>query len=228
MVTLPLLATWYATGNNIIVVADTARRIDHIRLESSEETPEERSGFQHPDLLAWVRENRPRLAAAAVTILAGYCAAGRPDMRLTPWGSFEGWSALVRQAVVWAGMPDPASTRRELATQADRDAAGLRTLLDGLQEMDPDGRGVTVATMVKRLGEYPNEYDTLRAAIWEAVPSKDGKFPTPRSIGMKLHHLRKRVIGGRFLDSKELRAGVLWFVRGVEKCGTSVLAAARD
>jgi hypothetical protein len=221
MVTLPLLATWWATGNNVIIMADTARRIDHIRLESPEETPEERSGFQHADLLAWVRGNRPRLAAAAVAMLAGYCAAGRPDMRLTPWGSFEGWSNLVRQAVVWAGMPDPASTRRELATQADRDAAALRMLLEGLLEMDPDARGVSVATMVKRLGEYPNEYDTLRAAIWEAVPSKNGQFPSPRSIGQKLHHLRKRVIGGRFLDSKELRAGMLWTVQGVEKCGKS-------
>ena len=71
MVTIPLMATWWATGNNVIVVADTARRIDHIRLESNEETPEERSGFHHADLLAWVREHRPRLAAAAVTILAG-------------------------------------------------------------------------------------------------------------------------------------------------------------
>ncbi len=219
MVTLPLLATWYATGNNIIVVADTARRIDHIRLESSEETPEERSGFHHADLLAWVRENRPRLAAAAVTIVAGYCAAGRPDMRLTPWGSFEGWSALVRSAVVWAGMPDPASTRRELATQADRDAAALRMLLEGLLEMDPDSRGVSVATMVKRLGEYPDEYEPLRAAIWEAVPSRDGRFPTPRSIGQKLHHLRHRVIGGRFLDSKDAKMGILWLVRQAESGG---------
>jgi hypothetical protein len=80
--------------------------------------------------------------------------------------------------------------------------------------MDPDGRGVTVATIVKRLAEYPNEYDTLQAAIWEAVPSKDGRFPTSRSIGQKLHHLRKRVIGGRFLDSKDSNQGAVWAVRG--------------
>lgn len=221
MVTLPLLATWYATGNNVILVADTVRRIDHIRLESPEETPEERSGFQHPDLLAWVRENRMRLAAATVTMLAGYCAAGRPDMGLTPWGSFEGWSALVRQVVVWCGLPDPAATRRELATQADRDAAGLRMLLDGLEEMDPDGRGMTVATIVKRLAECTDEYDTLRSAIWETVPSREGKFPTSRSIGMKLHHLRKRVIGGRFLDSRPSRQGDVWYVSRIEKRGTS-------
>jgi hypothetical protein len=32
--TLPLYATWYATGNNVILAADTSRRVVHIRLES--------------------------------------------------------------------------------------------------------------------------------------------------------------------------------------------------
>ena len=108
---IPLFATWYATGNNVILAADTARRTLHIRLESPLESPEERAGFRHPALLAWIRQERGRLAVAPVTILAAYCAAGRPDMGLRPWGSFEAWSGLVRQAVVWVGMPDPAETR---------------------------------------------------------------------------------------------------------------------
>ena len=70
---VPLFATWYATGNNVILAADTARRTLHIRLESPEESPEERSGFRHADLLKWVRAERARLATAAVTILAAYC-----------------------------------------------------------------------------------------------------------------------------------------------------------
>jgi hypothetical protein len=47
---IPLYATWYATGNNVILVGDTARRVVHIRLESPEENPEERADFHHPDL----------------------------------------------------------------------------------------------------------------------------------------------------------------------------------
>ena len=30
-----------------------------------------------------------------------------PDLRLPAWGSLEGWSGLVRSAVVWAGLSDP-------------------------------------------------------------------------------------------------------------------------
>src|SRR5262249_14668759 len=86
----PLYMTWFATGTNVAVAADTARRICHCRLESPEERPEERSEFQHPNLLAWVGANRGRLLAAALTILRAYCAAGRPDLGLPAWGSFEG------------------------------------------------------------------------------------------------------------------------------------------
>ncbi len=106
MAEAPLYMTWYATGNNVAVAADTARRICHIRLESPNEKPEERNNFRHSDLLTWVGENRNRLLKAALTILRAYCAAGRPDQHLPAWGSFEGWSRLVRSAVVWVGLPE--------------------------------------------------------------------------------------------------------------------------
>ena len=94
MAEAPLYMTWYATGNNVGIAADTARRCCHIRLESAHERPEERTDFDHPNLLAWIGQNRLRLLTAALTILRGYCAAGRPDLHLPAWGSYEGWSAL--------------------------------------------------------------------------------------------------------------------------------------
>ena len=57
----PLYMTWFATGNNVMIAADTARRVCHIRLESPCERPEERGGFRQPDLLAWIGENRAEL-----------------------------------------------------------------------------------------------------------------------------------------------------------------------
>ncbi|MCX7428871.1 MAG: hypothetical protein NTW96_25000, partial [Planctomycetia bacterium] len=218
---IPMYATWYATGNNVILAADTARRVCHVRLESPEEMPEERTGFHHPDLLAWVRHERPRLAAAAVTLLAAYCAAGRPDMKLKPWGSFEGWSDLVRQAVVWAGMADPGESRRELASVADREAVALRQLLESWHELDPHGQGVTLADVIRELADRPNDYEAVRAALFELAPPRDGKTLNPRSIGMKFHHLRRRVIAGLFLDSRTTRLGAMWTVGGGEKCGTN-------
>ena len=177
---VPLYATWYATGNNVILVGDTARRVVHIRLESSEENPETRADFHHSDLLAWVHQERPRLTAAAVSILAAYCAAGRPDMRLPAWGSFEEWSDLVRQAVVWSGLPDPGSTRTELTSQADREAVALRQLIAGWEEVNPSGCGMTVGEALRELAEHPTEYDALRDRAFRACTATqwhDVEFP---------------------------------------------------
>jgi len=219
---IPLYATWYATGNNVVLVGDTARRVVYIRLESPEENPEERGGFTHPDLLGWVRQERPRLIAAALTILAGYCAAGRPDLRLTPWGSYEAWSGLVRQAVAWTGMPDPAVTRAELASQSDREAVALRRLIAGWEEIAPMGRGMTVAAVLRELATCHDQYDALRDALFELAPPRDGKTLNPRSVGMKLHHLRRRVVGGKFLDRKDNRDNsAVWAVFQTGTTGTT-------
>ncbi len=115
---------------HVVLLADTARRVCHIRLESPEENPENRSDLRHPNLEAYIRRRRGELLAAALTILVGYIRNGRPDQDLPAWGSFEGWSGLVRSAVVWAGLPDPAATRHELAEQADVTASHLGLLLD--------------------------------------------------------------------------------------------------
>src|SRR5690606_32223409 len=106
------------------------------------ENPEQRVDFKHKNLLAWVAKNRSELLSAALTILAAYCRAGRPDQHLKPWGSFEGWSDLVRQAIVWIGMPDPGETREELARSSDREAAALRALIESWHEIDPEGTGL--------------------------------------------------------------------------------------
>jgi len=218
---VPLYATWYATGNNVILAGDTSRRIVPIRLESREENPEERAGFLHSNLLAWVRQERPRLTVAALTILSAYCAAGRPHMNLTPWGSFEAWSDLIRNAIVWAGLPDPGSTRIALTSQSDHEAAALRQLLAGWEEIDPSGSGMTTVEIIRTLVGNPSDYDAIRGALWELCPPRNGKDFTPRSLGMKLSHLRRRFVGGYCLDSRDSKHGAIWSVNRAEAGDTS-------
>jgi hypothetical protein len=99
------------------------------------------TSFQHPTLLSWVGENRGRLLGAALTILRGYCAAGRPDMGLPARGSFEGWSDLVRSAVVWIDLPDPGETRVLLQDAADVTAECMAVLLECWEKMVRLGAG---------------------------------------------------------------------------------------
>jgi hypothetical protein len=173
MAEAPLYMTWFATGNNVVLGGDTPRRVCHVRLESPDENPEQRDDFRHPNLLRWVKGHRARLLAAALTVLRGYCVAGRPDQGLPTWGSYEGWSGLVRAAVVWVGLPDPGATRLLLQEHADVAASAMAVLLAGWEQMDPDRRGLTAAEVVKKLQREdrdltftpPSYYADMRGAI---------------------------------------------------------------
>ncbi|MEX2168091.1 MAG: hypothetical protein WD851_02170 [Pirellulales bacterium] len=215
IVEMPLVTTWAATGNNVVLLADTSRRVCHIRLESKLENPEERIGFKHANLLGWVRDERPRLLAAALTILYAYCRAGSPSQNLKAWGSFEEWSELVRQALVWIGMPDPGETREELARSSDREAAALRAIVQGWSEIDSGKTGLTAATLLKRLEQSPEGYEPFRSAILDLCPAPAGKLPGPRSLGNKLRNLRGRVVGGKAIDSRDQHGTSVWFVADV-------------
>jgi hypothetical protein len=200
MMEAPLYMTWYATGNNVTIAADTARRVCHIRLESPVERPEERQGFRHPDLLAWVGLNRGPLLTAALVILRGYCAAGRPDPRLPAWGSFQGWSGLVRSAVVWVGLPDPAETRLQLQAQADVAAESMATILECWERLDPLRRGLTAAEIIQKLGkDLPENLPALYADLRDAVEELIGKLDA-RALGNRLRTYRRRIFKGRFID----------------------------
>lgn len=112
---IPVVGTWWATGNNIEPIGDTVRRVLLIKLEVLEERPQERTGFKRANLEAYVDQHRGDLLSAALTILRAFHVAGRPDQGLAPWGSFDAWSALVRGALVWCGLTDPYVTQRRAA-----------------------------------------------------------------------------------------------------------------
>lgn len=223
-VSLPLLTVWYGTGNNVTFRGDTARRCLHIRLDSDLEKPESREGFKHPELLPWVHRQRASFAAAALTILRGYCAAGRPNMGIKSWGSFEGWSSLIRAAIVWAGLPDPASTRAEL-DEVDSDSTAVADLLAGWEEIDPPNangnRGSTIAQVLERLraDEGERRYHRLRSALGELCPHPPGQLPTARKVGYALRRFNGRVVDGRKLETRTAAGNNLWFVGPVRPDG---------
>jgi hypothetical protein len=220
MAEAPLYMTWYATGNNVAIAADTARRVCHIRLESADERPEERQGFRYPNLLAWVGDNRARLLAAALTILRGYCAAGQPDQGLAAWGSFDGWSGLVRSAVVWVGLPDPGQTRLLLQEQADVAAESMGIILACWEQLDPDQRGLTAAEVIQKLyKDQPLNPPEYYADLCDALSALLGK-PDARALGNRLRSYRRRIFDGRFIDhaGTEKRA-VRWAVYPADAFG---------
>lgn len=223
VVKLPLTATWFGTGNNVVVGADTPRRVIHIRLDVMEEHPENRTDFRHPNLLKWVRENRGRLVGAAQVILSAYLRAGAPPHRFKPMGSFEGWSDIVRGALVWAGLPDPCEGTRMLAERADSMRDVLSQVLDAIEAYDPHRNGLVVTEVLQTLyapePQRPQDAAsvTLRAALEAMVGCPPGRTPTARQVGNHLKAFRKRVVASRYLDtdrSERRSGGAVWRVHG--------------
>ena len=88
LVQLPASALVVATGNNLTVAGDLCRRVVPIEMDAGCENPELRE-FER-ELVPWAIENRPKLVAAALTILAAHRKAGSPlPADFKPLGSFE-------------------------------------------------------------------------------------------------------------------------------------------
>lgn len=139
-------------------------------------------------------------------------------MQLTPWGSFDAWSAIVRNAVVWCGMSDPGATRQEVQRESDREAMLLRQLLSAWSEADPHAKGMTVVDAIK---EADGGNVALASAFTE-LADRTGKV-NPRSIGQKLRHLMGRVCGGLCFDRRDTNRGAAWLV-----CSASDSTASSD
>ena len=118
MLDIPNNATWLATGNNVEVSDEVARRIALIRLDSGVERPEERIGFSHPDLLGWARNRRHRIVSAALSIVRQWLDAGAPRGRAV-FGGFESWAAVMGGVLGMAGVDGFLGNRDYLYAVAD-------------------------------------------------------------------------------------------------------------
>ncbi|MEQ1569576.1 MAG: hypothetical protein ABMA64_28320 [Myxococcota bacterium] len=118
VVHLPNRAIWVATANNPSTSRELARRCVRIRLDAGVERPWLRACFRYPDLLAWVRSERPRLVSAALSLARGWLADGAPEGSVT-LGSFTRWSAVIGGALASAGVDGFLADRDEFAPAAN-------------------------------------------------------------------------------------------------------------
>jgi putative DNA primase/helicase len=209
---LPWRAVMMVSGNNLVLGEDTTRRCLIARLESPLENPEERAGFAHADLIGWVKEHRPRLIRAALTVLRGYTCKKCPDTGGGIWGSFEEWSKLIPRAIVFAGGADPLLARAtQLATVNDAKIS-LEALLDGLRRLSPglpmSAKGIIAALYPDTDGpRTPDQFDPMRDAIEQETNAFPGRAPDAKRFGKWLQRVRGRVVGGWCVQRCDGRAG---------------------
>lgn len=120
MIEVPNAALWLATGNNVALSDELTRRAVPVRLDAGVEQPEARTGFRHPDLLAWARERRRPLVEACLSLVRAWVDAGMPRGSGT-LGRFEGWAAVLGGILEVAGVPGFLGGRDRLHAEADRE-----------------------------------------------------------------------------------------------------------
>ena len=230
-----LNAVWWGNGNNIIFRAqnDTVRRSVKIQIVSPLENPEQRDDFQRPEpgYSRWLRENRPSFVWAALTLLRGFVQAGSPTSGMRLWGSFEGWSQVVRGTLVWAGEPDPYLAAAVHDQASDGGSEALSLLLRGWKALchDQNAEGLTVheaLTALREHSEYAkagtarhNPHEALLGAIRELAKQKTAGLPEPGHLGVILKRSRRRPLGGLRLINKPAGNHVMrWFEIGRASC----------
>jgi len=203
-VTIPIRAVWLVSGNGLGFGGDLGRRVVPVELDPGVEYPEDREGpepgrgWKHSDLLAYIRAERPRLVAAALTVLRAFDLAGRPTHGKPPKGSFEAWDKLIRAAVIWAADTDPLAACETIRSEADSDLDGLRSALACWRETFTD-RALTAAEAVaaaraqahRDTSPDPELLTALATLAGCDVARLDG-----RALGYTLRRVQGRPVGG--------------------------------
>lgn len=195
VVSLPNRALWCATGNNPRFSNELLRRVVRIRLDPGLENPEERQGFRHADLRAWVRAHRGELVTACLTLIRAWLAAGRPNFSGRPLGSYESWSRVMGGILETAGVAGFLGNQEAKRRSADPEVALWRAFVAAWRERF--ARPVTASELVP----LALEHEVL-------LPGpQDGERALSIKLGRRLSRLEGRVYSGFAIRVEQARKG---------------------
>ena len=197
---VPWSCVMTATGNNLAVVGDMARRTLLCKLETNDPDPEKRVYRHHPKVADYCIAHRGELLAGALTLLVAHRdAVARGEATPLPRiGSFGGWSDHIRSAVAWADPDgcDPWASNAEVKAGAQPEQAEALAFL-GAWYGAFGTREVVVKDIDLFCREEDPEYD---AELAEAAGNLS--LPLPRGkVGVNTQAL------GRWLAARKDRPG---------------------
>jgi hypothetical protein len=177
-------------------------------LDPACERPEEREFAV--DLHEVVPRRRGELAAAGLTIIRAYLAAGSPAQQVPTFGRFEGWARWCRDPLLWLGLADPCASRRK-AEARDPVRELLIALLLAWRALFTN-TPTTVAEAIRTADTttlQPAEIE-LNQALQRAMIDAAGERGAinARRLGKFIARHERRVEGSLRFEQGELRHGV--------------------
>jgi len=155
-------ATWSATGNNLGMSGDMARRTYRIRIDSLTSIPWARTDFLHANLNQWVRKNRGKLLAAFLTFIRAWYVAKCPSPKGTPLGSFVKWFNHVGGVLEFVGVPNFLSNQQASMERYDQHGTEWSRFLLELVRMNVNANvGDNLFTSKDLAGNITADYGTL-------------------------------------------------------------------
>lgn len=198
----------FLNGNNLTFSGDISRRVLVCNLDANCPEPELRQ-FDF-NCVTEAQNLRPKLIVATLTIMRAYAVAGSPCVGLPPLGSFEDWSRLVRDALVWLGQPDVSTTVSDTKSR-DRSREALRVIIHGWHQLHGN-RPFRAADLVQEVRAMQSQAVTKDVAddIFDALLTVSGT-PTGeisiRKLGMFLGASEKRNINGKWVERSSMQSG---------------------
>ena len=210
-VTVPTNAFLTATGNNLAIAGDMTRRAIVAHLDPRVERPELREFSFEP--VAQAKAERVRYVTAVLTILLAFKASGAPRQS-SPLGSFEDWSALVRDTLLWLGCADAVDTM-ERARVSDPKLDELTAVLTQWQSVIGNDK-ITVRRVIEKAtrqtagtgfdyNKSEFSHPDFREALL-AIAGQGGAINGKR-LGKWLASHAKRIAGGCWIEQGGILEG---------------------
>ena len=198
------------------LVGDLNRRLLTCRIDPQTDRPYRRAFRLDPE--QYVRAHRHALVHAALTLLRGYLATGRP-LAADRTASYEDWSDRVRQTVLWVGaqglldVADPCDAI-EASYEEDPETRKLSGLLEGWRALYGDfpktlAEVIEDCTRLQFGGPVTLDSDRGRLqSILLEIAGEGGRI-NPRRLGRWIERMANRPSGGLKFERGRLHRGIL-------------------
>ena len=207
--TVSTRALFLSSGNNVGPIQDMARRCLTITLDPACETPASRT-FRNPNVFNDLCRERERYVSAALTVIRAWIVAGSPKAGCKPLNSYQEWSDLCREPLLWLGLPDPTESVFA-AMNDDPDRETLGRLMQAWR--DVFGTSHKMIREAVNLAGYGN--DELKEAMQDIAGERDGSI-NRRSLGHWIKRNANRIVDGlRFVPAGGSRSAAAYRVESV-------------
>ncbi len=205
-VIVPVKCSWIATGNNLQLGGDMARRCFWIRMDAGVPDPFRRTGFKHSPLKEYILGNRRDLLIALLTLIRAWFAAGQPRTSTPPVGSFEHWTEVVGGILEYAGVEEFLGNSGKLFEHSDAERGDWETFLEVLDDTF-DEMPFTVADFWDRLNEWDYEAIIRRNVLSSRAEELRGAIPADLTPWMDREGVFKQKLGIAFNTRRGQRFG---------------------